>query len=61
MKWRVVRADDGTVIGAVATEPNPAVFVEPDLEEGQQLEEVDRASADLAELRRMFESSGQGN
>jgi hypothetical protein len=56
MKLRVVRGSDGTVLGAVASEPNPMVFVEPDLEEGQQLEEVEGTAAELADPQRLFQS-----
>jgi hypothetical protein len=59
MKVQVVRGADGEVLGAVAVEPNPMVFLEPEPEEGQQVEEVQTTVAELANPQQLFESHRQ--
>lgn len=59
MRLRVVRAADGAVLGAVAVEPTPMVFAEPDLEEGQRVEEVEFTAAELANPEQLFEAYRQ--
>ncbi|NKX55787.1 hypothetical protein [Arthrobacter mobilis] len=61
MRMRVVRGSDGQILAAVAEDPVPQVFLEPESEDGrQQSEAVEATSAVFFDPQNISEAFGEG-